>query len=256
MRRKLVVANWKMHGSLAENQRLLDSFKSHLTRLQQVDVAICVPYPYLQQAQSTLSGTNIAWGAQNVGKFPVGAYTGEVAASMLKDFGASYVILGHSERSTAYCESAENVAAKFVTAKNAGLTPILCVGETLQEREAGVMQHVVSEQLDPIIALHGAGIFKNAVISYEPIWAIGTGLSATPEQAQSMHEFIREKIARLDPEAAMSVRIIYGGSVNPSNASKLAVMQDIDGGLIGRCSLNAEEFEKICFAAEAAAGGK
>ena len=172
---------------------------------------------------------------------------------MLKDFGASYVILGHSERSTAYCESAENVAAKFVTAKNAGLIPILCVGETLQEREAGVMEHVVSEQLDPIIALHGAGIFKNAVISYEPIWAIGTGLSATPEQAQSMHEFIRGKLARLDAEAAMSVRIIYGGSVNPSNASKLTVMQDIDGGLIGRCSLNSEEFEKICFAAEASA---
>ena len=255
MRRKLVVANWKMHGSLLENQQLLDSFKSHLAALKNVDVVICVPYPYLHQAQVTLSGSNIAWGAQNVGKFPVGAYTGEVAASMLKDFGASYVILGHSERSTAYCESAENVAAKFVTAKNAGLTPILCVGETLQEREAGVMQHVVSEQLDPIIELHGADIFKNAVISYEPIWAIGTGLSATPEQAQSMHEFIREKIARLNPEAAMSVRIIYGGSVNPSNASKLTAVQDIDGGLIGRCSLNAEEFEKICFAAEAAADG-
>ena len=253
MRRKLVVANWKMHGSLAQNQQLLDSFKAHLANLTQVDVAICVPYPYLHQAQSTLAGTPIAWGAQNVGKYPVGAYTGEVAASMLKDFGASYVILGHSERSTAYCESAENVAAKFVTAKNAGLTPILCVGETLQEREAGVMEHVVSEQLDPIIALHGAGIFKNAVISYEPIWAIGTGLSATPEQAQSMHEFIRGKLARLDAEAATSVRIIYGGSVNPSNASKLTVMQDIDGGLIGRCSLNSEEFEKICFAAEASA---
>ena len=253
MRRKLVVANWKMHGSLAENQRLLDAFKSHLASLKNVDVVICVPYPYLHQAQTSLSGTNIAWGAQNVGKFPVGAYTGEVAASMLKDFGASYVILGHSERSTAYCESAENVAAKFVTAKNAGLTPILCVGETLQEREAGVMQHVVSEQLDPIIELHGADIFKNAVISYEPIWAIGTGLSATPEQAQSMHEFIRGKLARLDTEAAESVRIIYGGSVNPSNASKLAVMQDIDGGLIGRCALNAKDFEKICIAAEIAA---
>ena len=256
MRRKLVVANWKMHGSLAQNQQLLNAFKSHLAKLKHVDVAICVPYPYLFQAQSSLTGTNIAWGAQNVGKYPVGAYTGEVAASMLKDFGATYVILGHSERSTAYCESGENIAAKFVTAKNAGLTPVLCVGETLQEREAGVMEQVVAEQLDPLLLSHGGAVFANAVISYEPIWAIGTGLSATPEQAQSMHEFIREKIARLNPEAAMSVRIIYGGSVNPSNASKLAVMQDIDGGLIGRCSLNAEEFEKICFAAEAAAGGK
>ena len=249
MRRKLVVANWKMHGSLAENQRLLDAFKSHLASLKNVDVVICVPYPYLFQAQSSLTGTNIAWGAQNVGKYPVGAYTGEVAASMLKDFAATYVILGHSERSTAYCESGENIAAKFVTAKNAGLTPVLCVGETLQEREAGVMEQVVAEQLDPLLLSHGGAVFNNAVISYEPIWAIGTGLSATPDQAQAMHEFIRNKIAGYDQAAAQSVRIIYGGSVNPVNASKLMVMQDIDGGLIGRCSLDANEFEKICLAA-------
>ena len=249
MRRKLVVANWKMHGSLAQNQHLFDQLKSHLSHISNVDFAICVPYPYLFQAQSSLSGTNIAWGAQNVGKYPVGAYTGEVAASMLKDFGATYVILGHSERSTAYCESGENIAAKFVTAKNAGLTPVLCVGETLQEREAGVMEQVVAEQLDPLLLSHGGAVFNNAVISYEPIWAIGTGLSATPDQAQAMHEFIRNKIAGYDQAAAKSVRIIYGGSVNPVNASKLMVMQDIDGGLIGRCSLDANEFEKICLAA-------
>lgn len=249
MRRKLVVANWKMHGSLAQNQHLFDQLKSHLSHISNVDFAICVPYPYLFQAQSSLAGTNIAWGAQNVGKYPVGAYTGEVAASMLKDFGATYVILGHSERSTAYCESGENIAAKFVTAKNAGLTPVLCVGETLQEREAGVMEQVVAEQLDPLLLSHGGAVFNNAVISYEPIWAIGTGLSATPDQAQAMHEFIRNKIAGYDQAAAQSVRIIYGGSVNPVNASKLMVMQDIDGGLIGRCSLDANEFEKICLAA-------
>ena len=249
MRRKLVVANWKMHGSLAQNQHLFDQLKSHLSHISNVDFAICVPYPYLFQAQSSLTGTNIAWGAQNVGKYPVGAYTGEVAASMLKDFGATYVILGHSERSTAYCESGENIAAKFVTAKNAGLTPVLCVGETLQEREAGVMEQVVAEQLDPLLLSHGGAVFNNAVISYEPIWAIGTGLSATPDQAQAMHEFIRNKIAGYDQAAAHSVRIIYGGSVNPVNASKLMVMQDIDGGLIGRCSLDANEFEKICLAA-------
>ena len=249
MRRKLVVANWKMHGSLAQNQHLFDQLKSHLSHISNVDFAICVPYPYLFQAQSSLTGTNIAWGAQNVGKYPVGAYTGEVAASMLKDFGATYVILGHSERSTAYCESGENIAAKFVTAKNAGLTPVLCVGETLQEREAGVMEQVVAEQLDPLLLSHGGAVFNNAVISYEPIWAIGTGLSATPDQAQAMHEFIRGKIAGYDQAAAQSVRIIYGGSVNPVNASKLMVMQDIDGGLIGRCSLDANEFEKICLAA-------
>ena len=249
MRRKLVVANWKMHGSLAQNQHLFDQLKSHLSHISNVDFAICVPYPYLFQAQSSLTGTNIAWGAQNVGKYPVGAYTGEVAASMLKDFGATYVILGHSERSTAYCESGENIAAKFVTAKNAGLTPVLCVGETLQEREAGVMEQVVAEQLDPLLLSHGGAVFNHAVISYEPIWAIGTGLSATPDQAQAMHEFIRNKIAGYDQAAAQSVRIIYGGSVNPVNASKLMVMQDIDGGLIGRCSLDANEFEKICLAA-------
>jgi triosephosphate isomerase len=249
MRRKLVVANWKMHGSLAQNQHLFDLLKSHLSHISNVDFVICVPYPYLFQAQSSLTGTNIAWGAQNVGKYTVGAYTGEVAASMLKDFGATYVILGHSERSTAYCESGENIAAKFVTAKNADLTPVLCVGETLQEREAGVMEQVVSEQLDPLLLSHGGAVFNNTVISYEPIWAIGTGLSATPDQAQAMHEFIRGKIAGYDQAAAQSVRIIYGGSVNPGNASKLMAMQDIDGGLIGRCSLDASEFEKICLAA-------
>jgi len=249
MRRKLVVANWKMHGSIAQNQQLFDAFKQKLGHIDNVDFAVCVPYPYLFQAQVVLSGTNVAWGAQNVGKYPVGAYTGEVAASMLRDFDASYVILGHSERSTAYCESGENIAAKFMTAKNAGLTPILCVGETLQEREAGMEQQVVAEQLDALLLSQGGAIFENAVVSYEPIWAIGTGLSATPEQAQSMHEFIRGRIAAYDAKAANSLRILYGGSVNPVNASQLLVMQDIDGGLIGRCSLDANDFEKICLAA-------
>jgi triosephosphate isomerase len=251
MRRKLVVANWKMHGSIAQNQQLFETFKQKLAHVNNVDFAICVPYPYLFQAQVVLGGTNIAWGAQNVAKYPVGAYTGEVAASMLKDFEATYVILGHSERSTAYCESGENIAAKFVTAKNAGLTPILCVGETLQEREAGMEQQVVAEQLDALLLTHGGTVFENAVVSYEPMWAIGTGLSATPEQAQVMHEFIRGRIAGYDAKAASSLRILYGGSVNPVNASQLLVMQDIDGGLIGRCSLDAIDFEKICLAAAA-----
>jgi len=251
MRRKLVVANWKMHGSIAQNQQLFEAFKQKLAHVNNVDFAICVPYPYLFQAQVVLGGTNIAWGAQNVGKYPVGPYTGEVAASMLKDFEATYVILGHSERSTAYCESGENIAAKFVTAKNEGLTPILCVGETLQEREAGMEQQVVAEQLDALLLTHGGTVFENAVVSYEPMWAIGTGLSATPEQAQAMHEFIRGRIAGYDAKAASSLRILYGGSVNPVNASQLLVMQDIDGGLIGRCSLDAIDFEKICLAAAA-----
>ncbi|NBX00797.1 MAG: triose-phosphate isomerase [Methylophilaceae bacterium] len=252
MRRKLVVANWKMHGSIAQNQQLFEAFKQKLAQVNNVDFAVCVPYPYLFQAQVVLGGTNIAWGAQNVAKYPVGAYTGEVAASMLKDFDATYVILGHSERSTAYCESGENIAAKFVTAKNAGLTPILCVvGETLQEREAGMEQQVVAEQLDALLLSQGGAVFENAVVSYEPMWAIGTGLSATPAQAQAMHEFIRGRIAGYDAKAASSLRILYGGSVNPVNASQLLVMQDIDGGLIGRCSLDANDFEKICLAAAA-----
>lgn len=249
MRHKLVVANWKMHGNLVENKRLLAEYCAMLPTLKNTDVVVCVPYPYLAQAQAILQHTNIAWGAQNLSKDAVGAYTGEVSATMLKDFGASYVIIGHSERATAYCESDENIATKFVQAQAHGLTPILCVGETLIEREAGVMQMVVGKQLDTIINTYGAAVFANAVVSYEPIWAIGTGLAASPEQAQSMHEFIRSKVATLDKAAATNMKILYGGSVNPQNAVQLFVMQDIDGGLIGKCSLNAKEFEGICRAA-------
>jgi len=212
-------------------------------------VVVCVPYPYLAQVQSLLQHTAIAWGAQNLSKDVVGAYTGEVSASMLRDFGATHVIIGHSERATAYCESDENIAAKFMQAKAHGLVPILCVGETLIEREAGVMEMVVAKQIDTIINLYGAAVFANTVVSYEPIWAIGTGLAATPDQAQSMHEFIRHRIASHNQEAAASLKILYGGSVNPQNAVQLFNMQDIDGGLIGRCSLSAQEFEGICQAA-------
>ncbi len=249
MRQKLVVANWKMHGNLASNKQLLEAYIEKLSPLKNTDVVVCVPYPYLAQAQSMLQNTNIAWGAQNLSKDAVGAYTGEVSAVMLKDFGASYVIIGHSERATAYCESDENIATKFMQAQTHGLMPVLCVGETLIEREAGVMQMVVAKQLDTIINMYGAAVFANAVVSYEPIWAIGTGLAASADQAQSMHEFIRGKIAAQDIAAATSLKILYGGSVNPQNAVQLLAMQDIDGGLIGRCSLNAQEFEGICRAA-------
>lgn len=246
MRQKLIVANWKMQGNLASNKQLLEAYIEKLSSIKNTDVVVCVPYPYLAQAQSMLQNTNIAWGAQNLCKDAVGAFTGEVSAAMLKDFGASYVIIGHSERATAYCESDENIATKFMQAQRHGLTPILCVGETLIEREAGVMQMVVGKQLDTIIKMYGAAVFAKAVVSYEPIWAIGTGLAASAEQAQSMHEFIRGKVAALDKVAATSLKILYGGSVNPQNAVQLFVMQDIDGGLIGKCSLNAQEFEKIC----------
>lgn len=246
MRQKLVVANWKMHGNLASNKQLLEAYIEKLSSLENTDVVVCVPYPYLAQTQSMLQNTNIAWGAQNLSKDAVGPFTGEVSAAMLRDFGASYVIIGHSERATAYCESDENIATKFIQAQTHGLTPILCVGETLIEREAGVMQLVVGKQLDTIINMYGAAVFAKAVVSYEPIWAIGTGLAASAEQAQSMHEFIRGKVAALNKTAATSMKILYGGSVNPQNAVQLLVMQDIDGGLIGKCSLNAQEFEKIC----------
>lgn len=249
MRRKLVVGNWKMHGNLAQNKALLEAYLTKLAPLTNADYAVCVPFPYLYQAQSLLQGSNIAWGAQNIGKFESGAYTGEVSVDMLNDFGSRYVIIGHSERNTAYCESDENIAAKFMMAKNAAVTPILCVGETLIEREAGVMHRVVAKQLDTIIELYGAAVFADAVISYEPIWAIGTGLAASPEQAQDMHEFIRNKISALNLDAATSLKILYGGSLNPQNALQLLVMPDIDGGLIGRCSLNANDFEGICHAA-------
>jgi len=249
MPRKIVVANWKMHGNLATNQQLLQAYVDRLNKLKNVEVIVCVPYPYLAQVQSLLQNTSIAWGAQNLSKDVVGAFTGEVSASMLKDFGATHVIIGHSERATAYCESDENIAAKFMQAKAHGLVPILCVGETLIEREAGVMEMVVAKQIDTIINLYSAEVFANTVVSYEPIWAIGTGLAATPDQAQSMHEFIRHRIASHHQEAAASLKILYGGSVNPQNAVQLFNMQDIDGGLIGRCSLSAQEFEGICQAA-------
>ena len=247
---KLVVANWKMHGNLKQNAVLLADFVENLTRLQHTQVVVCAPYPYLAQLQNRLQNTPIAWGAQNMAKAEVGAYTGEVSAAMLTDFGCTYVIIGHSERATAYCESDENIATKFVQAKKHGLTPILCVGETLIEREAGVMEMVVGKQLDAIINTHGAAVFADAVISYEPIWAIGSGLAATPEQAKSMHLFIRNKIANLNMAAANQLKILYGGSVNPQNALQLCAVENIDGGLIGKCSLNAQEFAAICQAAE------
>jgi triosephosphate isomerase (TIM) len=247
---KIVVANWKMHGNLKQNQALLEAYIHTLNGLPHTQVVVCAPYPYLAQLQSLLQHTDIAWGAQNMAKGEDGPFTGEVSATMLRDFGCQYVILGHSERSTAYCESDENIAQKFVTAKKHGLTPILCVGETLLEREAGVMEMVVDKQLETIIRQHGGEAFQDAIISYEPIWAIGTGLAATPEQAKAMHRFIRNKILATGAPVENRLKILYGGSVNPQNAVQLFQVDNIDGGLIGRCSLIASEFEVICRAAE------
>jgi triosephosphate isomerase len=246
MRKKLVAGNWKMHGSLAENAALLDAIKPALAG---IEAAVCVPFPYLAQAQSALAGSSIAWGAQNLSEQAKGAFTGEVAASMLVDFGCKYVIVGHSERRSLYGESDEVVAQKYLAAQAAGLTPILCVGELLAERESGVTEAVVARQLDAVIDAAGVASLRNAVVAYEPVWAIGTGKTATPVQAQAVHAFIRGKIAALDASVAEQLIIQYGGSVKAANAAELMAQPDIDGGLIGGASLVADEFIAICRAA-------
>ena len=260
MRRKLVVGNWKMHGSLEQNQVLIASLTAGLRDLKNADYAVCVPHPYLFQAQQLLQGTNIAWGGQNVSPHEKGAYTGGVSASMLTDFGCNYAIIGHSERRALIHETNARAAASFGAALKAGLTPIFCVGETLEEHKAGLAQKVVEQQMNAILATLGIEGFsravqQRAVLAYEPVWAIGTGNTATPEQAQAMHVFIRRAVAELDAGVASRVRIIYGGSVNPSNAAQLFVMPDIDGGLIGRGSLSADDFIEICRAASDSSSG-
>lgn len=246
MRKKLVAGNWKMHGSLAENAALLAALKPALAG---VEAVVCVPFPYLAQAQAELDGSSIAWGAQNVSEQAKGAFTGEVSTSMLKDFGCRYVIVGHSERRSLYGESDALVASKYLAVQAAGMTPILCVGESLEEREAGVTETVVARQLDAVIGAAGVASLSQAVVAYEPVWAIGTGKTASPEQAQAVHAFIRSKIAALDGAVAQQLVIQYGGSVKAANAAELMAQPDIDGGLIGGASLVAEEFVAICQAA-------
>ena len=248
MRRKVVAGNWKMFGSLTQNEVLLKAVVAGMTRMPGVECAVCVPFPYLAQAQQVLSGSQVKWGAQNVHQLEKGAYTGEVAASMLCDFGCRYVIVGHSERRSLFGESSRLVAEKFAAAQKAGLLPILCVGETLQQRESGATEAVVAEQLDAVVGLLGVRSLRNAVLAYEPVWAIGTGKTATPEQAQAVHAFIRQRVAVQDGQTAQGLGILYGGSVKASNAAELFAMPDIDGGLIGGASLVAEDFLAICSA--------
>lgn len=246
MRRKLVVGNWKMFGRLARNQALLEGVMAGVRDLRNTDCAVCAPYPYLAQAQSLLQGSTVAWGAQNMSNHDEGAYTGEVAAGMLIEFGCKYVILGHSERRALYHESDEIVALKFDAALKAGLKPILCVGETLEERDADITEEVVARQLDAVISRAGVKALEKAVVAYEPVWAIGTGKTASPEQAQAVHAFIRQRVAKLDSQVAQGLCILYGGSVKAANAPELFSMADIDGGLIGGASLVAEDFVAIC----------
>ena len=245
-RQYLVAANWKMNGSLESAKSLVIGIKQGLAGSNNAEVAICPPFIYLPEISELLSDTSISLGAQNVSHLENGAYTGEISSVMLTDFACRYVIVGHSERRTLYHENDGRVAEKFIAAQAQGLIPILCVGELLEEREANTTEDVIARQLDVVIDKAGISAFANAVVAYEPVWAIGTGKTATPEQAQEVHEFIRLRLARHDNEIANGIRILYGGSVKADNAEQLFKMADIDGGLIGGASLIADDFLTIC----------
>jgi triosephosphate isomerase len=239
-----------MYGALERNAGLLDAIRDGMASMPGVDCAVCVPFPYLPQAQQRLDGSNVKWGAQDVHQLEQGAYTGEVSATMLCDFGCGYAIVGHSERRAYYNEGSRLVAEKFMAARQAGVTPILCIGETLAQRESGVTESVVAVQLDELIQLGGVQALRNAVVAYEPVWAIGTGKTATAEQAQAVHAFVRQRVASHDSQVAAELCILYGGSVKANNAAELFAMPDIDGGLIGGASLVADEFLAICRAGQ------
>ncbi|MGD8484052.1 MAG: triose-phosphate isomerase [Thioalkalispiraceae bacterium] len=249
MRQPIIAGNWKMNGSRESIKALLDGIKAGIGDVKNAEVAVCAPFVYLADVQAQLDGSPIAWGAQNVSKEASGAFTGEIAASMLLDFGCTYAIVGHSERRTLYGETDELVAEKFEVARKAGLKPILCIGETLEEREKGITNDVCARQINAVINHCGVEALVDGVIAYEPVWAIGTGKTATPEQAQETHAAIRQLIAEHNADVAAKVRIQYGGSMNAANAAELLAMEDIDGGLIGGASLKADDFLTICKAA-------
>ena len=249
MRQPLVAGNWKMNGSRESVKSLLDGIKQGMGDVNKAEVVVCPPYIYLADVQNALKGSKVAWGAQNLSTEASGAFTGEISANMIKDFGCKYVIVGHSERRSLYGETDEIVAHKFEVARNAGLIPILCVGELLEEREKGITAQVVNRQLDAVITRVGIKALGEGVIAYEPVWAIGTGKTASPEQAQEVHAAIRNKLANSDKSVANKVQILYGGSMNAANAAELIGQADIDGGLIGGASLKAADFLTIAKAA-------
>jgi triosephosphate isomerase (TIM) len=238
-----------MNGRIAQNQALLQSLKVGVQDLKHADFVVCVPYPYISQAQALLQDSNIAWGAQNLCANENIALTGAVSAYMLTDYGCSYVIVGHSERRMQFHETDDTAATRFNAAEEAGLTPIFCMGESLEERESDWTEYVVGRQLDSIIRRYGPNVLSKAVLAYEPLWAVGTDIPATPEQAQKVHAFIRNRVAKCDANIAKKVQILYGGSLNANNAAALFAMPDIDGGLVGRSSLDASSFLAICSAA-------
>lgn len=251
MRKKIVAGNWKMHGSRANAYSLIESIKEHLAALDTtiLDIIVFPSFVHLQQTEGLLVDTLVAWGGQNLYVGEQGAFTGEVSGPMLVDYGCQYVLIGHSERRHVFKESIDLVAEKFKSALTFGLIPILCVGETLEQREQGKTESVIIEQLESLIRLTGVDVFRHAVIAYEPVWAIGTGLTATPEQAEEVHLFIRNLLRQYNPEAAESTRILYGGSVKADNALGLFTKPNIDGALVGGASLDAKSFVAICQAA-------
>jgi triosephosphate isomerase len=251
-RRPLVMGNWKLNGSKAMTRELIAGLKAELADVKGCNVSIAPPVMYLAEAEAALKGSNIVLGAQNVDVNVSGAYTGDISTDMLKDFGAKYIIIGHSERRTYHKESDEFVAKKFAALKAAGLIPVLCIGESEAENEAGQTEAVCARQIDAVLNTLGAEAFNGAVIAYEPIWAIGTGKSATPAQAQAVHKFIRDHIAKQDKAVAEQVILQYGGSVNDANAAELFTQPDIDGALVGGASLKAPAFAVIVKAAEKA----
>lgn len=248
MNKKLIAGNWKMNGSLADNDALVRALLAGLAPSGGCDVAVAVPAPYLAQVQSLVKGSPLALAAQDVSQHEAGAYTGEVSAAMLRDFGVRYVLVGHSERRQFHGETDAQVAAKAQRALAAGITPIVCVGETLAEREAGQTEAVVKRQLAAVIHLNGHCI-SEVVVAYEPVWAIGTGKTASPEQAQLVHAVLRAQLAAASDQSAR-IRLLYGGSMNASNAAQLLAQPDIDGGLVGGAALKAEDFQKIIAAAQ------
>ena len=245
-RQPLVAGNWKMHGSRAENASLVNGLLDLLQPDKRAEILVCPPFAYLLETGRLLRDSGVGLGAQSVCAETQGAFTGEISATMLKDVGCTYVLVGHSERRHIYGESDELVARKFVAAQSQRIVPILCVGETLEEREADRTLAVVSRQIDAVMTVTGVKSLARAVIAYEPVWAIGTGRTASGEQAQEVHAMIRAKVAALDATIGGSVRILYGGSVKASNAQELFAMPDIDGGLVGGASLKADEFARIC----------
>lgn len=245
MRQPLIIGNWKMHGSRHSVQQLCTELTSGISSHMKASLAVCAPAIFLADVQQQLNGSPIAWGSQDVSMHPPGAHTGDTAAVMLQEFGCRYAIVGHSERRTAHREDNTTVAKKCAAVLQADITPIICIGETEQQQAAGDTEAVLTEQLNAVIQLNGIAALAQSVIAYEPVWAIGTGKTATPAQAQAVHYFIRSQIAQQDPVIAEQLHIIYGGSMNAKNAADLLAQPDIDGGLIGGASLQSTSFLAI-----------